>query len=146
MDRNYRTLKSVLGGMQPIRKDAVLLLVANPVDVLTHFTQQLSGLPKNQVLGSGTLLDSIRLRSQIAEKLGVSLPYVHEDGRLITTQVADSNISAHVLGEHGDSQFVRLSLLFSILTYELRSIGQPRPSPALPSPLSSHSMPQNAPQ
>ena len=72
MDRNFKILQSVLGGMQPIRKDAVLLLVANPVDVLTHFAQKLSGLPREQVLGSGTLLDSIRLRSQIAEKLGVS--------------------------------------------------------------------------
>lgn len=72
VDRNFKILKSVLGGMQPIRKDAILLLVANPVDVLTHFAQKLSGLPKEQVLGSGTLLDSIRLRGQIAEKLGVS--------------------------------------------------------------------------
>ena len=72
VDRNFKILKSVLGGMQPIRKDAILLLVANPVDVLTHFAQELSGLPREQVLGSGTLLDSIRLRSQIGEKLGVS--------------------------------------------------------------------------
>lgn len=71
VDRNFKILKSVLGGMQPIRQDAVLLLVANPVDVLTHFAQKLSGLPRGQVLGSGTLLDSIRLRGQIAEKIGV---------------------------------------------------------------------------
>ena len=73
VDRNFKILKSVLGGMQPLRSDAVLLLVANPVDVLTHFAQKLSGLPRGQVLGSGTLLDSIRLRGQIAEKLGVGL-------------------------------------------------------------------------
>lgn len=77
VDRNYKILKSILGGMHPIRKDAVLLLVANPVDVLTHFAQDLSGLPKNQVLGSGTLLDSIRLRSQIANRLGVSFTYFY---------------------------------------------------------------------
>lgn len=93
VDRNYKILKSILGGMQPIRKDAVLLLVANPVDVLTHFAQDLSGLPRNQVLGSGTLLDSVRLRSQIANRLGV----------------ADSSVNAHVLGEHGDSQFIHWS-------------------------------------
>lgn len=72
IDRNYKILESVLGSMKPIRTDSVLLLVANPVDALTHFAQQISGLPRNQVLGSGTLLDSLRLRGKLAEKLNVS--------------------------------------------------------------------------
>jgi L-lactate dehydrogenase len=72
IDRNFKVLKSVLDGMKPIRSDAVLLLVANPVDVLTAMAQRMSGLPRNQVLGSGTLLDSVRLTRVLAHKLKVS--------------------------------------------------------------------------
>lgn len=71
IDRNYRVLHSVLAGMQPIRPDAVLLLVANPVDVLTAMAQKMSGLPREQVLGSGTLLDSVRLTRLLAHRLKV---------------------------------------------------------------------------
>ena len=71
IDRNYSILKSVIEGMKPIRQDAILLLVANPVDVLTYFAQKLSGLPRKQVLGSGTFLDSMRLRVSLAEVVKV---------------------------------------------------------------------------
>jgi L-lactate dehydrogenase len=80
--------------MKPFRQDTVLLLVANPVDVLTYFAQQYSSLPKSQVIGSGTFLDSARLRGILANK----------------AQVAASSIDAYVLGEHGESQFVAWSL------------------------------------
>lgn len=80
--------------MKPFRPDTVLLLVANPVDVLTYFAQQFSGLPKQQVIGSGTFLDSARLRGILALK----------------AEVAASSIDAYVLGEHGESQFVAWSL------------------------------------
>jgi len=93
LDRNYTILASVINGMKPIRKDAVLLLVSNPVDVLTYFAQTMSGLPKGQVIGSGTFLDTVRLRSMLAEQV----------------QVADTAIHAYVLGEHGDSQIVAWS-------------------------------------
>lgn len=73
IERNHKILQSVLKSMMPLRPDSILLLVANPVDALTHFAQQLSGLPRNQVIGSGTLLDSLRLRGNLAEKLGVSV-------------------------------------------------------------------------
>ena len=72
IDRNLKVLESVLEAMDPIRPDAILLLVANPVDALTYFAQKMSRLPRNQVLGSGTLLDSIRLRGMLADKLDVS--------------------------------------------------------------------------
>jgi L-lactate dehydrogenase len=72
IDRNFMVLKSVLGDMKPIRLDAILVIVANPVDVLTYFAQQLSGLPRNQIIGSGTLLDSARLRGKLADKVEVS--------------------------------------------------------------------------
>jgi L-lactate dehydrogenase len=72
IDRNIKVLDSVLGALKPIRQDAILVLIANPVDSLTYYAQQLSGLPRNQVLGAGTLLDSIRLRGILAQKLQVS--------------------------------------------------------------------------
>lgn len=76
--------------MQPIKKTAILLLVANPVDVLTYFAHSYSGLPAAQVIGSGTFLDSARLRGKLAGEVGV----------------AASSIDAWVLGEHGESQIV----------------------------------------
>jgi L-lactate dehydrogenase len=72
IDRNYAILESIIRTMSPIRKDAVLLLVSNPVDVLTYFAQKMSGLPKGQVVGSGTFLDSVRLRSALAEQIQVT--------------------------------------------------------------------------
>jgi L-lactate dehydrogenase len=79
--------------MKPLRQDAILLLVANPVDVLTSAAQRMSGLPKGQVIGSGTLLDSVRLRRALAARL----------------QVSDAAVHASVIGEHGDSQCVAWS-------------------------------------
>ena len=70
--RNRDVLTSVIFSMWPIRPDAVLLLIANPVDVLTSLAQNMSGLPREQVIGTGTLLDSIRLRSHLAQRIGVS--------------------------------------------------------------------------
>ncbi len=93
IDRNYKVLKSVLDGMKPLRQDSVLLLVANPVDVLTALAQKMSGLPREQVIGSGTLLDSVRLTRAIADKL----------------KIADSSVHATIVGEHGDSQCVAWS-------------------------------------
>ena len=72
--RNIEILGDVIGRMRPFKKDAILLLVANPVDVLTCFAQEVAGLPREQVIGSGTFLDSIRLRKRISEKSGVSVP------------------------------------------------------------------------
>lgn len=72
VDRNYEILKQVIGEMQPIQKDAVMLLVSNPVDVLTAIAQKLAGLPKNRVFGSGTFLDSSRLNVYLSDKLNVN--------------------------------------------------------------------------
>jgi len=80
--------------MKPFREDTVLLLVANPVDALTYFAQKYAGLPKTQVIGSGTFLDSARLRGILASK----------------ADVAATSVDAYVLGEHGESQFVAWSL------------------------------------
>lgn len=64
-------LKGIINDMQPIRKDAVMLIVSNPVDILTHIAQKLSGLPKSQVFGTGTWLDSLRLHALLASILKV---------------------------------------------------------------------------
>ncbi|KAF9692832.1 hypothetical protein EKO04_009320 [Ascochyta lentis] len=91
--RNKSILKSAISDMQPFADHTILLLVANPVDVITYFAQEYSSLPKSQVIGSGTFLDSARLRGVLASK----------------AEVAASSIDAYVLGEHGESQFVAWS-------------------------------------
>lgn len=91
--RNKSILQSAIKDMQPFANHTILLLVANPVDVITYFAQKYSDLPKSQVIGSGTFLDSARLRGELASK----------------AEVAASSIDAYVLGEHGESQFVAWS-------------------------------------
>ncbi len=89
INRNVALFNGILEDIQKagLRKDALILVVSNPVDILTFAAAKRLGLPPGQVIGLGTLLDTIRLRSLIAEKL--SAP---------ATQV-----SALILGEHGDS-------------------------------------------
>ncbi|KAF2262545.1 l-lactate dehydrogenase-like protein [Lojkania enalia] len=93
LSRNLHILSSIFSAMQPISPHTILLLVANPVDILTYFARKLSGLPESQVIGTGTSLDSARLRGILATKADVS----------------PSSIMAYVLGEHGDSQFIAWS-------------------------------------
>ncbi|KAK4035316.1 hypothetical protein C8A01DRAFT_38218 [Parachaetomium inaequale] len=88
MHRNVSVVRSVVTAMTPFRPDTVVLVVSNPVDLLTTLTKELSGLPEHQVLGSGTFLDSVRLRGLLAEK----------------AEVAASSIQLSVLGVHGDPQ------------------------------------------
>lgn len=90
LSKNREIIKSIMNQMQPIKPTVKILVVANPVDVLTHLAQKYSGLPKNQVIGSGTHLDSGRLRMHLSGMLDVN----------------PSSIQAYVLGEHGDRQFV----------------------------------------
>ena len=93
VDTNKKILDSIIGGMKPINKDAIILLVANPVDILTMIAQELSGLTGKQVIGSGTLLDTQRLRGLVSKEL----------------KIAQQSVHAYVLGEHGNSQFVAWS-------------------------------------
>jgi L-lactate dehydrogenase len=78
----------VLPPLLEVAPGAVVLVVTNPVDVVTYAVQQIFGLPRNQVLGTGTVLDSSRLRALIARHCGVAVQSVH----------------AYVAGEHGDSE------------------------------------------
>lgn len=90
---NYRVVADIISGMKPLNPHLVVIMVTNPVDVLTYVAQQVSGLPKNQVFGSGTLLDTQRLRHIVSDASNVAVP----------------SISLSVLGEHGDSQCVAWS-------------------------------------
>ncbi|KAL2256632.1 hypothetical protein VTK26DRAFT_1380 [Humicola hyalothermophila] len=71
MHRNVSVIRTVVTAMRPLRPDAIVLVVSNPVDLLTSVAQELSGLPKFQVLGSGTFLESVRLRGLLADKARV---------------------------------------------------------------------------
>lgn len=87
---NVNIVKSIAKEIVPVAPNALYLIVANPVDVMTYAFLKVSGLPENQVIGSGTLLDTTRLRYILSDKLGV----------------AQRNIHAYVFGEHGDSSYV----------------------------------------
>ncbi|OQU96551.1 lactate/malate dehydrogenase, NAD binding domain-containing protein isoform 1 [Cladophialophora immunda] len=93
IERNTAILERIIDSMRPFRSDLILIVVSHPVDVLTTLAQKLSGLPKSQVIGSGTFLDTVRLRRMLADKY----------------EIAPGPINAYVLGEHGDSQFVAWS-------------------------------------
>lgn len=109
VDRNLAILRSILDSMKPMREETVLLLVANPVDILTYFAQKWSGLPATQVLGTGTFLDTARLRHAIASRAQVFIVFlflkVYTFNVSINYQVAFTAVHVYVLGEHGDSQF-----------------------------------------
>ncbi|KAI0223823.1 hypothetical protein L0F63_002329 [Massospora cicadina] len=92
--RNRAILSSIVKEMGTINPKAIWLVVANPVDVLTSLAQKLTGLPHSQVLGTGTFLDTERLRSLLSRHL----------------QISASSIHCQVLGEHGDDQVVAWSL------------------------------------
>lgn len=66
------TIRSIVNEMKPFAPNTILLLVASPVDLLTSIAHKLSGLPQSQVLGSGTFLESARIRYLLGEKLRVS--------------------------------------------------------------------------
>lgn len=92
--KNVDIMKSVIPQITKYAPDAIYVLVANPVDILTYQFYKYSNIPSNHILGSGTLLDTARLRARLAEYYSLSQKSVH----------------AYVLGEHGDSSFVPWSL------------------------------------
>lgn len=91
--KNVEIQKSIFKQIGKLKSTAIIIMVANPVDILAHLAQKLSGLPRNQVFGSGTTLDTMRFKATLAKKLGVSPQSVH----------------GYVLGEHGDSEFIAWS-------------------------------------
>lgn len=91
--RNVEVLRGTIEAVVRANPQGLLLVATNPVDALTYVAWRLSGLPARQVIGSGTVLDSARLRAELSAHYGV-------DAR---------NVHAYVLGEHGDSEVVAWS-------------------------------------
>lgn len=90
MQRNAEVLRSIIGPIVSAGFNGIFLAATNPVDIITHIIRDLSGFPAERVIGSGTTLDSARLRYMIGD-------YFKVDPR---------NVHAYVIGEHGDSEFV----------------------------------------
>lgn len=88
LDRNKAILKSIVDPIMASGFDGIFIVISNPVDILAYYTWQYSGLPAEQVIGSGTILDSDRLRLRLGQRLGVHPKSVH----------------AYMVGEHGDSE------------------------------------------
>lgn len=90
INKNSKIFKSIVESVMSSGFNGVFLVATNPLDVMTYLTYKYSKLPHNQILGSGTTLDTARLKYLISEKIGVSPKDIH----------------AYVMGEHGDSEFV----------------------------------------
>lgn len=91
---NVDIIKDIADKIVPMAPDATYVIVSNPVDVLTYVFLKHTGLPQERVIGSGTILDTARLRARVAEYYSVN----------------QKNVHAYVLGEHGDSSFVPWSI------------------------------------
>lgn len=87
---NVNILKSITPEIVKAAPNALYVIVSNPVDIMTYVFTKISGLPENQIIGSGTILDTARLRCGLAEHF----------------RVAQKNIHAYVFGEHGDTSFI----------------------------------------
>lgn len=88
LERNVAIFKGILSDVVKYCPDAILLIVTNPVDIMTYATLKISGFPNSRVIGSGTVLDTARFRSLLAKKLNIDARSVH----------------AYIIGEHGDSE------------------------------------------
>ena len=94
LKKNVNILKGMVEQIMDSGFNGIFLIVSNPMDVLTYFTLKFSGLPAERVIGSGTVLDSARLRQRVASYLNVNPKSVH----------------AYQIGEHGDSELTVWSL------------------------------------
>lgn len=86
--RNADVFKEILKNIVTVNTDCILLIVSNPVDILTYVALKASGFPPSRVIGTGTVLDTARLKYLVGEKLGVDYRNVH----------------SFIIGEHGDSE------------------------------------------
>lgn len=94
LKKNVNILKGMVEQIMASGFNGIFLVVTNPMDVLTYYTMKFSGLPAEKVIGSGTVLDSARLRARIASYLNVNPKSIH----------------AHQIGEHGDTELTVWSL------------------------------------
>ena len=90
IEKNSRIFRQIIDSVMSNGFNGIFLVATNPLDVMTYLTLKYSGLPANKVIGSGTTLDTARLRYILGEKTGV----------------CPKNIEAYVIGEHGDSEFI----------------------------------------
>ncbi len=88
IEKNVAIFKEMIPQIIKYNQEAILLVVTNPVDILTYVTLKLSGFPANKVIGSGTVLDSARFRALISDNC----------------KVATNNVHAYIIAEHGDSE------------------------------------------
>lgn len=93
---NVEILKSITPNIVKVCPNALYVLVSNPVDIMTYVFTKISGLPEKQIIGSGTLLDTARLRCGMSKHF----------------KVAQKNIHAYVFGEHGDTSFIPWSCAY----------------------------------
>ena len=91
---NVDITKMIIPEITKYAPNATYIIVSNPVDILTYTFVKLSGLPENRIIGSGTILDTARLRSRLSEYYNIN----------------QSNVHAYVFGEHGDSSFIPWSV------------------------------------
>jgi L-lactate dehydrogenase len=94
ISRNLVIFKAIIPEITKYSPNSILLVVSNPVDILTYITYKLSGFPKERVIGSGTVLDTSRLRYMLGEHFDIDL----------------RNIHTYIMGEHGDSEIATWSL------------------------------------
>lgn len=87
---NVDILKSIAPQIAKASPNAIYIIVSNPVDIMTYVFTKISGIPENQIIGSGTILDTARLRCGISEHF----------------EIAQRNVHAYIFGEHGDSSFI----------------------------------------
>ncbi len=93
LGRNIEILTSIRDSLGQLKDSAIVILVSNPVDILTQVASDIFGLAEGQVFGTGTSLDTSRLRWRLAEKLNKNI----------------TEVTGYVMGEHGDSEFVAWS-------------------------------------
>lgn len=90
VDKNIKVFSSIINEINKTNFNGIYLVATNPLDIMTYVTYKLSGFKENRVIGSGTTLDSARLRSILGKKFEVNPKSVH----------------AYVIGEHGDSEMI----------------------------------------
>lgn len=117
LEQNKKIITSIVQSLKPLQPHAIIIMVTNPVDIMTYIAQKYAGISKSQVFGSGTFLDTQRLRTELSKKLSIG----------------EQSIHAYIIGEHGDTQFPAWSCAyiggiplsqFHITPKELHAIAQ----------------------
>ena len=114
---NVNITKSIIPEITKYAPNAIYIIVSNPVDVLTYTFLKLSGLPESHIIGSGTILDTARLRSRLSEYYNIN----------------QGNVHAYVFGEHGDSSFIPWSIA-NISNVPIKDCGKLILTPGMTSP------------